>query len=161
MTGELKKAKKAAEWAWELVCFYDSTLDGLDSAIEEGYRLLEDTPTGTGGYKVLANHVESMRQLSTDLHEQQEQHVEEHDKAKLKVAALEKTEKIEALRKAEPGLYIRKARPDFMSIASSTIYRYGGAGVWMANQKVIDLEDVPWPLVKLVIPGIGGESSCE
>lgn len=152
MASDLKKAKKAAEWAWELVCFYDGALDGLDYAIEQGEKLLEDTPEGSDQFATLSKHLDSMTRLSVALHEQEDKHSEEHNKAKLKVAALEKTDKVEALRKAKPGLYIVADRPDFMSIASSTIYRYGGAGVWMANQKVIDLEDVPWPLVKLEVP---------
>ncbi len=153
MASELKKAKKAVDRSWEMVCFYDAVVDGLDYYIEQAETLLVRYKEGSVDYLNLRGSILRMKELSKHLHEHEATHKEEYSRARLRVEALEKTERVVALRAATPGLYIREGLPEGTNIYAAAVYRYGGAGVWMENQKTIDLEDVPWPLVKLEVKG--------
>lgn len=149
MASELKKAVKAAEDLQEQVYLYDKLLDGLGFSAEKIEAYLADT----GKNKALESVLSSTSDLIELARARMVETEDAYKRAVGKVAVLQKTEKIDGLRKAQPGLYVRADQPPGVGIYSATVYRYGGAGVWMESQKTIDLEDVPWPLIRLEVPG--------
>lgn len=148
---ELEKARQKAEDLWAVVCMLDSALDGIDHALEEASELANGLKSGSSLKSTAAEVTEVLDRASTSITAVLSQKNEEHKRVALKVEALEKTSKIEALRKAQPGLYVQANSP--VGVYARDVYRYGGAGVWMKNHDRVELEDVPWPLVKLEVPG--------